>query len=73
MAKAKVVQPEGEEVEKEVLATAIVAISDSVQKLRRSGINERAIVALIKDDTGLGKGVIETVLGSLAMLKQRYT
>jgi hypothetical protein len=69
---AKVVQDEVP-VEKEVLATAIVAISDAVQKLYKSGLNRRAVVALIADDTKLGKGTIDTVLSSLLDLRKTYT
>jgi hypothetical protein len=71
--KAIVVQKEDAPVEKEVLATAIVSISDAVQKLYKSGLNRRAVVALIADDTKLGKGTIETVLASLLDLRKTYT
>jgi hypothetical protein len=58
---------------KEILATAIVEISDAVQKLYKSGLNRRAVVALVADDTKLGKGTIETVLDSLLDLRKTYT
>jgi len=58
---------------KEVLATSIVAISNAVKKLYDSGLNRRAVVALIVDDTKLGKGTIETVLDSLLDLRKTYT
>jgi hypothetical protein len=60
-------------VTKEVLATSIVAISDAVKKLYDGGLNRRAVVALIADDTKLGKGTIETVLNSLLDLRKTYT
>jgi hypothetical protein len=71
--RATVVQSEEEPVEREVLATAIVRISESVQRLRKSGLNEKAIVALIKDgSTGLSKGQIKTVLECLDSLARDY-
>lgn len=60
-------------VTKEVLATAIIQISDAVRKLDKSGLNQKAIVALVNDDTKLGKGIIETVLLSLRDLAKTYT
>ena len=58
---------------KEVLATSILAISDSVKKLYDIGLNRRAVVALIADDTKLGKGTIEAVLDSLISFRNTYT
>jgi len=69
----KVVQKDDAPVEKEVLATAIVSISDAVEKLYKTGLNRKAVVALIADDTKLGKGTIETVLSSLLDLRKTYT
>jgi hypothetical protein len=60
-------------VTKEVLATAIVSISDAVKRLYGGGLNRRAVVALIADDTKLGKGTIEAVLDSLLDLRRMYT
>lgn len=58
---------------KEVLATSILAISDTVKKLYSIGLNRRAVVALIADDTKLGKGTIEAVLDSLISFRNTYT
>jgi len=69
----RVVQDEEKPVTKEVLATAITQISEAVRKLEKSGLNQKAIVALINDDTKLGKGLIETVLISLRDLAKTYT
>lgn len=71
--KAKIKQDAEAPVEQEVLAAAIVQISDSVKKLYASGLNKRAVVALIADDTKLGKKTIETVLNSLSDLRKSYT
>jgi hypothetical protein len=70
---AKVVQDEEAPVEKPVLATAIVQISDAMKKLEKSGLNRKGVIALINDDTKLGKGIIETVLLSLGNLAKAYT
>jgi hypothetical protein len=56
-----------------MLATAIVEIAEAVKKLERSGLNRKAVVALIQDDTKLGKGLIETVIISLSNLAKTYT
>jgi hypothetical protein len=60
-------------VTKEVLATSILQISDAVKKLYDSGLNRHAVVALLADDTKLGKKTIETVLDSLLDLRKTYT
>jgi hypothetical protein len=63
----------GKAITKAILATSVVAIGDSVQKLLDIGLNRRAIVALIADDTKLGKGTIEAVLDSLVSFRNTYT
>src|SRR5271170_4074734 len=68
-----VLQDEEAPIEKPVLATAIIAISDAVKKLEKSGLNRKGVIALINDDTKLGKGIIETVLLSLGNLAKTYT
>jgi hypothetical protein len=58
---------------KSVLATAITQISDSVKNLEKTGLNRRAVIALLADDTKLGKGTITTVLNSLSDLAKNFT
>jgi len=70
---AVVKQDPDKPVEQEVLAEAIVRISTGLKKLTASGINRKGIVALLSDDTKLGKGVIETVIDSLDSLAKTYT
>ena len=60
-------------VEKDVLATAIVKISEAAEALKRSGLNQRAIVVLLSDKTKFSKGSIEVILNGLADLKRDYT
>ena len=69
----RVVQDPEIPIEREVLAQAVIDISSSFTKLTRSGLNRRAIVALIADDTKFGKGVIEDILRSLDGLAKNYT
>ncbi len=56
----------------ETLCESINKISEAMTKLSESGLKLNAVVALIKDDTGLGKGLIETVLSSLTELRRKY-
>lgn len=56
----------------ETLADAVRRISKSVDALRRSGLNQRAIVALVHDDTKIYKSTIVQVLDSLAALEKKY-
>jgi hypothetical protein len=57
----------------EILASAITNVSESLTRLRKSGLNERAILALVKDDTGLSKACVKRVLDSLGSLRRMYT
>lgn len=56
----------------EVLAEAIIRIGDGMKKLSNSGLNHKAIVVLIHNQTKLGKGDIETVLDALQRLAGWY-
>ncbi len=47
MAGLKVVQKDGEEVAPEIIAGAVVAISDGIKKLRASRLNDDALFLLI--------------------------
>ena len=69
--KLKVTQ-EDPPIEKEVLARAIVQISDGVKKLYESGLNKNGVVALLKDKTGHTKATITAILDGLAELKSHY-
>ena len=68
---AKVIQTDPP-VEKEVLADAIIRVSDGMSALSRSGLNQRAIVALLQDYTNLPKTQIKMVLNGLSELKGMY-
>lgn len=56
----------------EILAEAIIRIGDGMDKLSKSGLNKKAIIALIQDQTKLGKNDIETVIDALQRLKGWY-
>lgn len=72
MARVVVKQDEENPVPKEILADAIVRISEAVTALRRSGLNERAIIVLVSDKTKISKGVVEDVLDGLDSLRAAY-
>lgn len=59
--------------QEQTLAEAITSISDSLKKLASHRINEKAVLALIHDDTGIAKRTIKDVLTSLQSLRKKYT
>lgn len=65
-----------DQVSTEVLAEALVNISDSVTKLLNGPLNRRAIVILLQDSLGgrnaVSKETIEAVLDAAATLKAKY-
>lgn len=56
----------------EILAEAIVRIGAGFQKLKQSGVNEKAIVLLLHDATGVGKPAIRQILDALPRLAGWY-
>lgn len=56
----------------EILADAIVRISDALTQLKESGLNRAAIVILIRSKTHLPKRDIEAVLDAQARLASWY-
>ncbi len=65
-----------DEVATEVMADAIVSLSDAVKKLLDGPLNRRAVVVLIQDAMGgrnaVSRDGIEAVLDSAASLKEKY-
>lgn len=57
----------------EVMAQSIVRISDGIAKLLHSGLNKRAVIALVKDSTRIEKATIERVIDGLESLAFNYT
>lgn len=72
--KAKRLTPEQlEEKEKqETLADAIIKMGQAVDRLGRSKLNKKAVVALIHDSTKLSKRTITQVIDSLPQLEKKY-
>jgi hypothetical protein len=71
--KKVVVQQDPEKpVDKGVLAAHIIEISRGVSKLLNTGINRRAIVALLYDSTKLPKSTISAVLDGITDLERDY-
>lgn len=69
----RVQQDEEKPVPQNILAQAIVDISASMKKLTANGgLNYEAVVALVHDDTKIGKPAIRTVLHSIDTLAKRY-
>lgn len=76
----EIVQDPERPVKQEILAEAIVRISESMQKLQASGMNERAIICLVHDAVpkgrmgapGIGKRQIQDVFDALKTLRTRY-
>jgi hypothetical protein len=56
----------------EVLASAIVKISEAAQKMQASGLTRRALVLLIHDISKVGIPAINDVLDALPILSRRY-
>lgn len=56
----------------EILAEAIVRIGEAASKLSASGLNRKAIVVLIHDETKISKRDIIIVLDSLTRLEGWY-
>ncbi len=65
-------QKKEDPIERKVLARSILDISASMHKLLGSGLNERAIVALVADYSGVGRPDIRAVLNSLRQLSKEY-
>ena len=71
--RAKIVAKEGEELPPvEIMAKAILDISESMKTLANSRLSRRAVIALIHDGTGLPKNKITLVLDSLESLERDW-
>ena len=71
----QVVDDPDNQVPRQVLAQAILDISESMKELIQSGMNERAIIVLVRDSiTGrtLGKREIKAVFDALKNLRRHY-
>lgn len=73
MKKPVVVEHIDAQISREVLAQTIVDISTSMKRLLASGLNRKAIIILIHDQSRIGKREIELVLNNLDALAEDYT
>lgn len=57
----------------ESLSKAIIRLSDTSNAILNSGLNEKALIALLHDDTDISKKTISKVLMSMRELRANYT
>ena len=72
MAKIKVVKNAENPESTEVLASAIVRIGEAMEKLKNSGLNEKAILVLVHDHCKVAKRDIKLVFDSMRKLRAWY-
>lgn len=68
----KIVVPETPERTAEVIAEDIAKIAEGVRKLRAGRLNDRALIILLANSTGLGHATITLVLDGLATLDKKF-
>lgn len=68
----EVVQSADKPVSTKILAESIVKISQSMKQLLNSGLNQRAIEVLVKNDCGVTLVEIGRVINSIKNLEQTY-
>jgi hypothetical protein len=69
---AKLVRNETNPESTEILAEAVVRIGEAFYELKRKGLNERAIVVLVADASGVNKSTVTRVLSCLDQLRGYY-
>ena len=70
--KLRVTQDKDKPIEKEVLAAHIIEISRGITRILSTGLNRKAIIALLRDSTGLGKSTLKIVLDGIEQLEHDY-
>lgn len=70
--RATIIQSDADPVDRIVLAVSIREISRGMTKLLSQGLNERAIMCLVHDYSGIGKTDIRGVLQALKFLEKEY-
>lgn len=68
----KVIQPEINPVPVEVLAASIKQIAASMKSIESTRMNRRCLIALIHDNSRVGKREIEIVLNNLCELERTW-
>lgn len=66
----KIVDENKVEVPIEIIATHIARLADLGERLKNSGLKERAVVLLLKDLSGLSMVDVERVLRALPRLRE---
>lgn len=56
----------------EVLASKIIMMSNGLEEMRKSPLNDRALVVLLADSTGVSKTTIKDVLQGIVNLKKDF-
>ncbi|WP_027533838.1 hypothetical protein [Bradyrhizobium sp. WSM3983] len=72
MARISVKKDPAQPERKEVLAEAIVRIGEALESLKKSGLNEHAIVVLLHHETKISMRDIRVVFAGLRQLRGRY-
>lgn len=74
MKKQKVIirQDPDNEIPSEVIATAILNISDSMERINRGALNQKALVILISAHSRISQATVRQVLDSLSVLRSVY-
>lgn len=67
-----IVQDKNAPVATELIAQGIIDISEAMKELSNSGLKRRAIIALIADNSYIGKRDIELVLNNLESLRETW-
>lgn len=62
-----------EQVPTEIIAAAIVRLSQAAEKMLSSGLNRRGLEVLLKDTSGVPMSEIGRVLNALPRLAELYT
>jgi hypothetical protein len=65
----KIKQDDAAPIAGEVIAQALIDISDAMKQLNNSRLKRKAVVALIHDQSKINKGTIEIVLNNLEALR----
>lgn len=72
-AEVQVIKSEIEPEPTAVIAASIIKISDGFEKLLNGGLSRRALIVLLKDQTGVPQHQIDRILDALPALKAAFT
>jgi predicted DNA-binding ArsR family transcriptional regulator len=70
--KVKIIQEPEKEISVEIMAQAIIDLSNAAKKLLNGKLKREAIITLIKDKTGIEKHRITSVLDELENLEKTW-